>query len=66
MPGEGSSAAGFALQTAQRGPIPGEAPTGGAQRPPEGRLQSAQVSCEHNTWRILSGRGLTMLTHRRK
>ena len=39
-----SSEAGFTVQTAQRGLVPREAQTGGAQRPPEGRLQSAQVS----------------------
>lgn len=36
--------AGFTLQTAQRGSVPGAAQTGGAQRPPEGRLQPVQVS----------------------
>lgn len=39
-----SSEAGLTLQTAQRGFVPGEARTGGAQRPPEGRLRSVQVS----------------------
>ncbi len=38
------SEAGFALQTARRGSVPGAPQTGGAQRPPEGRLQSVQVS----------------------
>ena len=37
------SEAGFTLQTAQRGSVPWAAQTGGAQRPPEGRLQSTQV-----------------------
>lgn len=38
------SEAGFTLQTARRGSVPGAAQTGGAQRPPEGRLQPVQVS----------------------
>lgn len=44
MQRERSSEAGSSLQTAQRGSIPPEAQTGGAQRPPEDRQQSAQVS----------------------
>lgn len=44
MQGARRSEAGFTLPTAQRGPVPGEAQTGGARRPPEGGLQSVQVS----------------------
>lgn len=44
MQGARCSKAGFTLQTAQRGSVPGAAQAGGAQRPPEGRLRSVQVS----------------------
>lgn len=43
MQGARSSAAGFTLQTAQCGSVPGASHAGGARRPPEGRLHSAQV-----------------------
>lgn len=44
VPGARCSEAGFTLQTAQRGSVPRAAQTGGARRPPEGRLQPVQVS----------------------
>lgn len=44
MQGARRSEAGFTLPTAQCGSLPGEAQAGGARRPPEGRLQSVQVS----------------------
>lgn len=44
MQGARRSEAGFTLPAAQRGSVPGAAHTGGAQRPPEGRLWPVQVS----------------------
>lgn len=44
VPGAGWSEAGLTLHTAQRGSVPGAAPAGGEQRPPEDRLWSLQVS----------------------
>lgn len=44
VPGTGRAEAGFTLETAQRGGVSGAAETGGAQRPPAGRLRSVQVS----------------------
>lgn len=43
MQGARRSEAGFTLQAAQRCSVPGAAHTGGAQRPPEGRLWPVQV-----------------------
>ena len=54
MQGARRSEAGSALQTAQRGSVPGAAQTGGAQRPPEGGLQSVQVSHKTMTLAALS------------
>lgn len=44
MQGAWCTEAGFTLQTAQRGSVPRAAQSGGAQCPPEGGLQSVQVS----------------------
>lgn len=44
MQGARGSEAGFTFQAGQRGSVPGAAQTGGAQRPPEDRVQPVQVS----------------------